>query len=58
MKNSYFSNPNGLDSGTQHSTAFDLSLAARELLKILTCQKLFPLKKSVSLMLILNTFIN
>jgi len=33
MKNSYFSNPNGLDSGTQHSTAFDLSLAARELLK-------------------------
>jgi len=33
MKNSYFSNPNGLDSGTQHSTAFDLALAARELLK-------------------------
>lgn len=33
MKNSFFSNPNGLDSGTQHSTAFDLSLAARELLK-------------------------
>ncbi|PIW73556.1 D-alanyl-D-alanine carboxypeptidase, partial [Candidatus Roizmanbacteria bacterium CG_4_8_14_3_um_filter_34_9] len=33
MKNSHFSNPNGLDSGTQHSTAFDLSLAARELLK-------------------------
>ena len=33
MKNSYFSNPNGLDSGAQHSTAFDLSLAARELLK-------------------------
>lgn len=33
MKNSYFSNANGLDSGTQHSTAFDLSLAARELLK-------------------------
>ncbi|MEK7634133.1 MAG: hypothetical protein AAB437_04790 [Patescibacteria group bacterium] len=33
MKNSYFSNPNGLDSGTQHSTAFDLSLAGRELLK-------------------------
>jgi len=33
MKNSYFFNPNGLDSGTQHSTAFDLALAARELLK-------------------------
>lgn len=33
MKSSYFSNPNGLDSGTQHSTAYDLSLAARELLK-------------------------
>lgn len=33
MKNSYFSNSNGLDSGTQHSTAFDLALAARELLK-------------------------
>ncbi|MEK7096930.1 MAG: serine hydrolase [Patescibacteria group bacterium] len=33
MKNSHFSNPNGLDSGTQYSTAFDLSLAARELLK-------------------------
>jgi len=33
MKNSYFSNPNGLDSGSQFSTAFDLSLAARELLK-------------------------
>lgn len=33
MKNSFFSNPNGLDSGTQHSTAFDLSLAGRALLK-------------------------
>lgn len=33
MKNSHFSNPNGLDSGTQHSTSYDLSLAARELLK-------------------------
>lgn len=33
MKNSFFSNPNGLDSAPQHSTAFDLSLAARELLK-------------------------
>lgn len=33
MKNSFFSNPNGLDSGTQHTTAFDLSLAGRELLK-------------------------
>jgi D-alanyl-D-alanine carboxypeptidase len=33
MKNSFFSNPNGLDSGTQHSTSYDLSLAARELLK-------------------------
>ena len=33
MKNSHFSNPNGLDSGSQFSTAFDLSLAARELLK-------------------------
>ena len=33
MKNSHFSNPNGFDSGSQFSTAFDLSLAARELLK-------------------------
>ena len=33
MKNSYFSNPSGLDSAPQHSTAFDLSLAGRELLK-------------------------
>jgi D-alanyl-D-alanine carboxypeptidase (penicillin-binding protein 5/6) len=33
MKNSYFVNPNGLDSDSQYSTAFDLSLAARELLK-------------------------
>ncbi len=33
MKNSHFDNPNGLDSGSQYSTAFDLSLAARELLK-------------------------
>jgi D-alanyl-D-alanine carboxypeptidase len=33
MKNSHFSNPNGLDSGSQYSTAFDLSLAGRELLK-------------------------
>ncbi len=33
MKNSHFVNPNGLDSGEQYTTAFDLSLAARELLK-------------------------
>ncbi len=33
MKNSHFSNPNGLDSESQYSTAYDLSLAARELLK-------------------------
>ena len=33
MKNSHFVNSNGLDSETQHSTAFDLSLAGRELLK-------------------------
>lgn len=33
MKNSHFVNPNGLDAGSQYSTAFDLSLAARELLK-------------------------
>ncbi|HEX7542581.1 MAG TPA: serine hydrolase [Patescibacteria group bacterium] len=33
MKNSHFVNPNGLDVGSQYSTAFDLSLAARELLK-------------------------
>lgn len=33
MKNSHFVNPNGLDSGAQYTTAFDLALAARELLK-------------------------
>lgn len=33
MKNSQFVNPNGLDSGQQYTTAFDLALAARELLK-------------------------
>lgn len=33
MKNSHFVNSNGLDVGSQYSTAFDLSLAARELLK-------------------------
>lgn len=33
MKDSHFVNPNGLDSGEQHTTAFDLALAARELLK-------------------------
>jgi len=33
MKNSHFVNPNGLDAMYQYSTAFDLSLAARELLK-------------------------
>jgi len=32
MKNSQFVNPNGLDSASQYSSAFDLSLAARELL--------------------------
>lgn len=33
MKNSHFENPAGLDNGTQHTTPFDLTLAARELLK-------------------------
>lgn len=33
MKNSHFVNPNGLDFVSQYSTAYDLSLAARELLK-------------------------
>ncbi|MEK7597554.1 MAG: serine hydrolase [Patescibacteria group bacterium] len=45
MKNSYFSNPNGLDSGTQHSTAFDLSLAARELLNNLYLSKIVSTKE-------------
>ncbi len=33
MKDSYFKNPNGLDDQDQYSSAFDLTLAARELLK-------------------------
>lgn len=33
MTNSYFKNPNGLDNMAQYTTAFDLTLAARELLK-------------------------
>lgn len=33
MKNSQFANPAGLDSSNQYSTAFDLTLAGRELLK-------------------------
>lgn len=33
MNDSHFVNPNGLDSMEQYTTAFDLSLAARELLK-------------------------
>jgi D-alanyl-D-alanine carboxypeptidase len=33
MKNSHFANSNGLDVQSQYSTAFDLSLAARQLLK-------------------------
>ncbi|EKE15453.1 MAG: hypothetical protein ACD_12C00012G0003 [uncultured bacterium] len=45
MKNSFFSNPNGLDSGTQHSTAFDLSLAARELLKNPYLAKMVSIKE-------------
>ena len=45
MKNSYFSNPNGLDSAPQHSTAFDLSLAARELLKNTYLSKIVSTKE-------------
>lgn len=33
MTNSYFTNPAGLDFGQPHSSAFDLALAARELLQ-------------------------
>lgn len=33
MKDSHFVNPNGLDDARQYTTPFDLSLAARELLK-------------------------
>jgi len=45
MKNSHFSNPNGLDSGTQYSTAYDLSLAARELLKNTYLSKIVSTKE-------------
>ena len=33
MADSHFENPAGLDNGTQHTTPFDLTLTARELLK-------------------------
>jgi D-alanyl-D-alanine carboxypeptidase len=33
MRNSHFENPAGLDNGDQYSTPFDLTLAAREILK-------------------------
>ena len=33
MKDSYFVNPNGLDNNLQHTSPFDLTLAARELLR-------------------------
>ncbi|MFA5770525.1 MAG: serine hydrolase [Patescibacteria group bacterium] len=45
MKNSHFVNPNGLDSGSQYSTAFDLSLAARELLKNPYLAKIVSIKE-------------
>lgn len=45
MKNTYFVNPNGLDSGSQYSTAFDLSLAARELLKNSYLSKIVSIKE-------------
>jgi serine-type D-Ala-D-Ala carboxypeptidase (penicillin-binding protein 5/6) len=45
MKNSYFVNPNGLDSESQYSTAFDLSLAARELLKNPYLSKIVSIKE-------------
>ncbi|MDO8741823.1 MAG: serine hydrolase, partial [Candidatus Roizmanbacteria bacterium] len=45
MKNSHFVNPNGLDSGSQYSTAFDLSLAARELLKNPYLSKIVSIKE-------------
>lgn len=45
MKNSYFVNSNGLDSGFQYSTAFDLSLAARELLKNPYLSKIVSIKE-------------
>ena len=45
MKNSQFVNPNGLDSASQYSSAFDLSLAARELLKNPYLAKIVSIKE-------------
>jgi len=45
MTNSHFVNPNGFDAESQYSTAFDLSLAARELLKNKYLAKIVSIKE-------------
>ncbi len=44
MRNSSFKNPAGLDAGGQYTTAFDLTLAAREVLKNKTLVKIVSTK--------------
>lgn len=45
MKNSHFTNSNGLDIESQYSTAFDLSLAARKLLENPYLSKIVSIKE-------------
>jgi len=47
MTDSYFKNPNGLDDINQYSSAFDLTLAARELLKNKYLAKIVSTKEIV-----------
>lgn len=44
MKDTFFTNPAGLDEPGQHTTAFDLALAARELMKNKTLSKMVSIK--------------
>lgn len=47
MTGSYFKNPNGLDDPGQYTTAFDLALAARELLKNSYLKKIVSTKEII-----------
>ncbi len=47
MADSYFENPAGLDSDNQHTTPYDLSLAARELLKNKYLSKIVSTKEII-----------
>lgn len=56
MKNSYFTNPTGLDSPEQKSTPFDLTIAARELLSDPYLRKMVGTKEIIISDIDFNTF--